>query len=100
MLFTQTMGCLTLLGLIPVTLVALLTVYIVAMAVAHHVEDPQGQPFDPSDARHLVAASAAGGLGSVFKGTEERDIQVAERVNIFLEALPGQLPALRTTAAV
>ncbi|KAJ7021097.1 hypothetical protein C8F04DRAFT_1141897 [Mycena alexandri] len=105
MLFTQTMGwnhadTLTLLGLIPGTIVALLTIYIVVMAVAHHAEDPQGQPFDPSDARHLVAASAAGGLGSVFKGTEERDIQVAERVNIFLEALPGQLPALRTTAAV
>ncbi|KAJ7762904.1 hypothetical protein B0H16DRAFT_1528119 [Mycena metata] len=105
MLFAQTMGwnhgdLITLLGLVPGTIVALFTIYIVVMAVAHHAEDPQGQPFDPADARHLVAASAAGGLTDVFRGTEDRDIQVAERTNIFLEALPGQPPALRTTAAV
>ncbi|KAJ7138820.1 hypothetical protein C8R46DRAFT_603930 [Mycena filopes] len=100
--FTQTMGwkhadTSTLLGLIPGTLVALLTIYVVVVAVAHHAEDAVGQPFDPLDARHLVAASAAGGLSNVFKGTEDRDIRVAEGVNVFLEALPGRPPILLAT---
>lgn len=104
-LVTQTMGwnhtdILTLLGLLPGTIIAVLTIYLVVKAVGEHEEVPHDHWFDPSDAGQLVAAAAGGGLRNVFEGAEARDIQTAERVSIFLDALPGQRPAFRTTGSL
>ncbi|KAJ6477226.1 hypothetical protein DFH09DRAFT_1467888 [Mycena vulgaris] len=79
---------------IPGTLVALITILVVLAAVAQHHGDSIGKPFDPSNAMHLLAASAAGGLQDVFNGTEEKDIQAVEDVNIILSSLPGRGLAL------
>ncbi|KAJ7146668.1 hypothetical protein C8R44DRAFT_898804 [Mycena epipterygia] len=76
--------------LIPGTLVALTTIFIVLSAVAQHCGEPAGQPFDPSNVAHLLAA--AGGLHDVFTGTEEKDIKAVEDVNIVLLSSPGRAP--------
>ncbi|KAJ7759781.1 hypothetical protein DFH07DRAFT_957897 [Mycena maculata] len=75
--------------LIPGTLVAL-TIFIVLSAVAQHCGDPTGEPFDPSNVAHLLAA--AGGLRNMFAGTEENDIKAVEDVNIVLLSSPGRAP--------
>ncbi|KAJ7877881.1 hypothetical protein B0H13DRAFT_2546065 [Mycena leptocephala] len=79
---------------IPGTLVALVTIFVVLTAVAQHYGDSIDEPFDPSNAMHLLAASAAGGLHDVFHGTEEKNIQAVEDFNIVLSSLPGRGPAL------
>ncbi|KAJ7888530.1 hypothetical protein B0H14DRAFT_3429943 [Mycena olivaceomarginata] len=77
--YTETIGWIhttvTLLELIPGTIVAILTIYTVVVAVAQHAGDEKGVDFDPTDATHLVAASAAGGLNNMFVGTKEEDIR-------------------------
>ncbi|KAF8188943.1 hypothetical protein K438DRAFT_967177 [Mycena galopus ATCC 62051] len=96
--YTETIGWIhtsvTLLELIPGTIVAILTIYTVVMAVAKHAGDEKGVDFDPTDATHLVAASAAGGLNNVFVGTKEEDIRAVEDGNIYLSTIPGRGPAL------
>ncbi|KAF7359849.1 hypothetical protein MVEN_00710300 [Mycena venus] len=79
---------------VPGTLVALITIFVVLAAVAQYYGDSIDESFDPSNAMHLLAASAAGGLHDVFHGTEEKDIQAVEDVNIVLSSLPGRGPAL------
>ncbi|KAJ7833587.1 hypothetical protein B0H14DRAFT_3142539 [Mycena olivaceomarginata] len=44
---------------------------------------------NPSDAMHLVAAAAAGGLNNVFFGTEEENIRAAEDVHVSLGDYSG-----------
>jgi hypothetical protein len=95
--YTETIGWLhaspiTFLELIPGTIVAILTIYTVIVAVALHAGDQKGDYFNPSDATHLVAASAAGGLNNVFVGTKEQ--HAVEDDNIFLSTIPGRGPAL------
>jgi hypothetical protein len=64
------------------------------VAVAQHAGDEKGVDFDPTDATHLVAASAAGGLNNMFVGTKEEDIRAVEDGNVFLSTIPGRGPAL------
>ncbi|KAJ6448698.1 hypothetical protein C8R45DRAFT_1224619 [Mycena sanguinolenta] len=97
--YTETIGWIhassvTLLELIPGTIVAIVTIYAVVVAVAQHAGDEKGEDFDPTDATHLVAASAAGGLNNVFVGTKEEDIRAVEDGNVFLSTIPGRGPAL------
>ncbi|KAJ7734135.1 hypothetical protein B0H16DRAFT_1731973 [Mycena metata] len=87
--------CHHLLGPLPRTLVALITISVVLLSVARDsAGDGVRPPFDPTNAMHLLAASAAGGLHDVFTGTEEKDIEAARDVNIVLESIPGRGPAL------
>ncbi|KAJ7786743.1 hypothetical protein B0H14DRAFT_3583112 [Mycena olivaceomarginata] len=79
----------TILELLPGTIVALLTIYSVVVAVSRHAGEPESEYFDPSDAMHLVAAAAAGGLNNVFFGTEEENIRAAEDVHVSLGTTPG-----------
>ncbi|KAJ7343062.1 hypothetical protein DFH08DRAFT_963071 [Mycena albidolilacea] len=50
----------------------------------------EGEYFDPADVMHLVAAAAAGGLNSVFVGTEEEHIRAAEDVHVSLGTTAGR----------
>ncbi|KAJ7342936.1 hypothetical protein DFH08DRAFT_962964 [Mycena albidolilacea] len=84
----------TILELLPGTIVALLTICTVVMAVLRHAGEPEGGHFDPSDVMHLVAAAAAGGLNSVFVGTEEERIRAAEDVHVSLGTTTGRGAAL------
>ncbi|KAJ6505678.1 hypothetical protein C8R47DRAFT_133960 [Mycena vitilis] len=81
--------------LIPGTFIAIMTIGTVLVVVAHHAGDPESEPFDPSDAMHLVSVSAAGGLAGVFKGTKEHDLEAAENVHICLGEIPGRGLALK-----
>jgi hypothetical protein len=95
--YTETIGWIhaspvTLLELIPGTIVAIFTIYTVIVAVAQHTGDQKDDYFDPSDVTHLVAASAAGGLNNMFVGTKER--RSVEDDNVFLSTIPGRGPAL------
>ncbi|KAJ7933445.1 hypothetical protein B0H13DRAFT_2306852 [Mycena leptocephala] len=81
--------------LIPGTLVAIATIWVVLVAVVNHAGDPQREPFDPTNAMHLVSASAAGGLNNVFTGTEEADTTASEGVHVVLETIDGRGPALK-----
>ncbi|KAJ7605484.1 hypothetical protein B0H17DRAFT_1230206 [Mycena rosella] len=103
-IFTQTMGWTRLSArstwvLVPGTLVALTTIIVVVVAVAQHAGDPPTRRdlFNPSDAMHLVAAAAAGGLSDVFTGTSEEAIKDGERVTVVLRSIPGQGAALIRT---
>ncbi|KAF8188764.1 hypothetical protein K438DRAFT_1971942 [Mycena galopus ATCC 62051] len=84
----------TWLELIPGTIVAILTICTVVMGVAHHAGDLGGGFFDPSDALHLVTASAAGGLNEVFPGPKQEGTREAENVNVRLGTIPGRGPVL------
>ncbi|KAF8214249.1 hypothetical protein K438DRAFT_1956335 [Mycena galopus ATCC 62051] len=85
----------TWLELIPGTIVAILTICTVVIAVAHHAEDLRGAFFDPSDALHLVAASAAGGLNEVLTGGPNQEgVREARKVNVRLGTIPGRGPVL------
>ncbi|KAJ7652792.1 hypothetical protein DFH06DRAFT_1205694 [Mycena polygramma] len=81
--------------LIPGTFIAIMTIGTVLVVVAHHAGDPESEPFDPSDAMHLVSVSAAGGLAGVFKGTKEHDLEAVENVHIGLGEIPGRGLALK-----
>ncbi|KAJ7625171.1 hypothetical protein B0H17DRAFT_1218861 [Mycena rosella] len=103
-IFTQTMGWTRLSArstwvLVPGTLVALTTIIVVVVAIAQHAGDPPTRRdlFNPSDAMHLVAAAAAGGLSDVFTGTSEEAIKDGERVTVVLRSIPGQGAALIRT---
>lgn len=84
----------TILELLPRTIVAFLTIYNVVVAVSHHAGEPEEEHFDPSDVMHLVAAAAAGGLNRVFIGMEEEHIRAAEDVYISLGTTTGRGAAL------
>jgi hypothetical protein len=98
--YTQTVGWMhvsatTFWVLFPGTLVALITISVVLFSVARDTAgDTVRAPFDPTNAMHLLAASAAGGLHDVFTGTEEKDIEAARDVKVVLESIPGRGPAL------
>ncbi|KAJ7463337.1 hypothetical protein FB451DRAFT_1494381 [Mycena latifolia] len=83
--------------LLPGVLVALATIIIVVVAISHHPNDADSDPFDPADPMHLVAVAAAGGLSDAFMGTSEKDIKAAERINVVLRSFPGRGPALVRT---
>ncbi|KAF8182389.1 hypothetical protein K438DRAFT_1158251 [Mycena galopus ATCC 62051] len=80
--------------LIPGALVAIATVWVVLIAVVQHAGEPVGEPFDPSNPIHLVAASAAGGLSDVLAGIKEEDIKAAEHTTVALGVFKGRSPAL------
>ncbi|KAK7049157.1 hypothetical protein R3P38DRAFT_3388189 [Favolaschia claudopus] len=92
--WTRTAIGLTFLQLLPGAIIALLTIYAVVVAVAHHLRDERGEYFDPSDAMQLVAASAAGGMDHVFRGLKEKDLDAAGDVTIYLGEIPGRGPGL------
>jgi hypothetical protein len=48
--------------MIPGTIVAIATIFIVLVTLSNHAGDPKGDPFDPADPMHLVSVSAARGL--------------------------------------
>ncbi|KAJ7450945.1 hypothetical protein B0H11DRAFT_316930 [Mycena galericulata] len=103
MFFTQTVGWLrfpatTFFVLIPGAIVAFGTISLV-LAVLGHPADVGAEAFDPTDAIHILAASAAGGLHDIFKGTADQDIEAANGVHVVLECIPDRGPALirRTT---
>ncbi|KAF7344938.1 hypothetical protein MVEN_01656400 [Mycena venus] len=81
--------------LIPGTIVAGATIYIVLAAIARHAADPMPEDaFDPSDTMQLVSASAAGGLSSVFAGRRGNDTQAALNVSITFGEFEGMERAL------
>ncbi|KAJ7754627.1 hypothetical protein DFH07DRAFT_959655 [Mycena maculata] len=79
--------------LLPGTIIALITVFIVLKAIAETSGDSTGHPFDPSNPMHLLAASASGGLHDLFTGSG-KNIEEAEDARIILTSTPDQLPAL------
>ncbi|KAJ6582372.1 hypothetical protein B0H19DRAFT_1252474 [Mycena capillaripes] len=84
----------TLLELIPGTLIAIFTIYAVVMTLAYTAVNPNDEPFDPSDPMHLLAASAAGHLTDVFTGTRKENLQAVDEANVFLRDIRGRGPAL------
>ncbi|KAJ7724367.1 hypothetical protein B0H16DRAFT_1785975 [Mycena metata] len=99
---TQTIGwmhvsIITFLGLLPGTIIAILTICIVVMAVVEHAANPDGETFDASDPMHLVTAAAAGGLMNVIAGTEPGQLRAAEDVHLHLENIPGRGETLYPT---
>ncbi|KAK7058133.1 hypothetical protein R3P38DRAFT_3547581 [Favolaschia claudopus] len=101
---TETMGWthsasyVTAIELLPGAIIALITIIVVFAAVAKHAADPKyDEYFDPSDALHLVAASANGGLDSVFVRKERRDIESAEDTMVFLGSTAARGPVLLPT---
>ncbi|KAJ7673859.1 hypothetical protein DFH06DRAFT_1445368 [Mycena polygramma] len=75
--------------LIPATLIALATVYVVLKTVARHARDPVGEPFDPANTMQLLEASAAGGLRGVFTSKEDEKA----KDNIVVGTIDGRGPA-------
>ncbi|KAJ6490034.1 hypothetical protein C8R45DRAFT_1139016 [Mycena sanguinolenta] len=86
--------------MIPGTLVAIATIWIVLTTLAHHSGDPEGESFNPANTMHIVAASAAGGLQNVFTGTEVTALKGAEDVHVVLQSLAGGPPALYVQAGM
>ncbi|KAJ7031279.1 hypothetical protein C8F04DRAFT_1263102 [Mycena alexandri] len=102
MVSTQTIGwahisVITFLGLIPGTLVAILTICIVAVAIAQHARDTESETFDASDPMYLITAAAAGGLNNVIAGTEAGQLRAAEAVHLHLKNMPGRGQTLYPT---
>ncbi|KAF8149699.1 hypothetical protein K438DRAFT_1866295 [Mycena galopus ATCC 62051] len=85
---------------IPGTLIAIATIYIVLAAVARHAGDQEGKAFDPANTLDLVSASAIGGLGNIFTGTEEDRVKEAEGAHVVLEDIEGRGPALQAISKV
>ncbi|KAF7375806.1 hypothetical protein MSAN_00470400 [Mycena sanguinolenta] len=80
--------------MIPGTLVAILTIWVVLWALVHHSGDSEGEPFDPANAMHIVTASAAGGLPSVFTGPQGTPTMRVDNAHVVLQSLAGRPPAL------
>ncbi|KAF8185303.1 hypothetical protein K438DRAFT_1974013 [Mycena galopus ATCC 62051] len=88
---------LTVLVLLPGTFVALATICVVLTAVVRHDGALPSHSFDPSNPLHLIAVAAAGGLGNVFQGIEEKELSEAQRTKVVLSWVPGQELALVRT---
>ncbi|KAJ6490018.1 hypothetical protein C8R45DRAFT_1138953 [Mycena sanguinolenta] len=86
--------------MIPGTLVAIATIWVVLVTLAYHSRDPQGGPFDPANTLHIVAASGAGGLQNVFTGTEATAMERVENVHVVLQSIAGRPPALYVQAGI
>ncbi|KAF7367941.1 hypothetical protein MSAN_00859100 [Mycena sanguinolenta] len=83
--------------LIPGTIVAGATIFVVLAAVARHATDPTPKDdFDPSNTMQLVSASAAGGLSGVFAGPRGNDTRTALDVPIVFGEFEGMERALKT----
>jgi hypothetical protein len=80
--------------LMPGTLIAFATIYVILVAVVRHVDDEKGQTFDPGNTLDLVSASAAGGLIDLFSGTPEGYRRAANSV-LVLGPLEGQGAVLK-----
>lgn len=85
----------TFLFLIPGTLVAIATICLMLVTVAHHAADPKGEPFDPANTLDLLSASAAGGLSDVFSGTNTDHGREANDVNVVIGTIAGRGTALK-----
>ncbi|KAJ7805048.1 hypothetical protein B0H13DRAFT_2489521, partial [Mycena leptocephala] len=85
----------TFLFLIPGTLVAIATICLMLVTVAHHAADPKGEPFDPANTLELLSASAAGGLSDVFSGTNADHGREANDVNVVIGTIAGRGTALK-----
>ena len=86
--------------MIPGTLVAIATISVVLMTLAYHSGDLEEGAFDPANAMHIVAASAAGGLQNVFTGTEATAMKQVENVHVVLQSIAGGPPALYVHAGM
>ncbi|KAJ6452440.1 hypothetical protein C8R45DRAFT_1040655 [Mycena sanguinolenta] len=86
--------------MIPGTLVAIATIWVVLMTLAHHSGDLEQGPFDPANAMHIMTASAAGGLQNVFTGTEATVMRRVGDVHVVLQSIPGRPPALYVQAGM
>ncbi|KAJ7505527.1 hypothetical protein B0H11DRAFT_2220956 [Mycena galericulata] len=75
--------------LLPLTIIALITIAVVLTTVGRYNQHLLLQPFDPSDPKHLVSAAAAGKLGTVFTGTEEDALRTVEEVKFTLQPSSG-----------
>ncbi|KAJ6490979.1 hypothetical protein C8R45DRAFT_928807 [Mycena sanguinolenta] len=80
--------------MIPGTLIAIATISIVLVTLAYHSGDLEEGAFDPANAMHIVAASAAGGLPEVLTGTEPTAMKQVENVHVVLQSIAGGPPAL------
>ncbi|KAJ7318378.1 hypothetical protein DFH08DRAFT_819982 [Mycena albidolilacea] len=77
--------------LIPGTIIAGATIFVVLTAVARHARDPAREnEFDPSNTMQLVSASAAGGLRDVFTRSQGDNIQAAMDVPIAVGEFEGR----------
>jgi hypothetical protein len=85
----------TFLVLIPGTLVAISTICLVLVTVAHHSADPKGEPFDPANTLDLLSASAAGGLSDVFSGTNADHGRETNDFNVVIGTIAGRGTALK-----
>jgi hypothetical protein len=70
--------------LIPGTFIAITTVWIVLVTVAHHARCPPGHDFDPADTLDLVSVSTTGGLTGIFTGSKADRTREADEVIIVL----------------
>ncbi|KAJ6452436.1 hypothetical protein C8R45DRAFT_945670 [Mycena sanguinolenta] len=86
--------------MIPGTLVAIATIWVVLMTLAHHSGDMEEGPFDPANAMHIMTASAAGGLQNVFAGTEATVMRRVGDVHVVLQSIAGRPPALYVQAGM
>ncbi|KAK6984836.1 hypothetical protein R3P38DRAFT_3103134 [Favolaschia claudopus] len=68
--------------LIPGTLIAITTIYIVLETITKHWKAKLEEDFDPSDPLDLVAG--------IFVGTKEERVEAAKKVNLVLRHIPGQ----------
>ncbi|KAJ7311748.1 hypothetical protein DFH08DRAFT_973832 [Mycena albidolilacea] len=75
--------------LIPGTFIAITTIWIVLVTVAHHAQCPPGPEFDPADPLDLLSASATGGLSGVFTGNKTDRTREANEVTIVLGTTLG-----------
>ncbi|KAJ7127273.1 hypothetical protein C8R43DRAFT_1211126 [Mycena crocata] len=76
--------------LIPGALVALATIYIVLRSVALDRSNPTAElVFDIANPMHVIPGAAAGGLRDVFSGSQEKDINSANDVDVVLGTVEG-----------
>ncbi|KAJ7216804.1 hypothetical protein C8J57DRAFT_1396095 [Mycena rebaudengoi] len=80
--------------LVPGTIIAIGSIWVLLLTVARHAGDLEGRKFNPADTMQLVAAAAAGGLKNVFHGTDEDAITKAENARIAIGAFQDQELAL------
>ncbi|KAJ7231607.1 hypothetical protein C8J57DRAFT_1250969 [Mycena rebaudengoi] len=82
--------------LVPGTIFAIGSIWVLLLTVARHAGDVEGRKFNPADTMQLfaAAAAAAGGLKNVFHGTDEDAITKAENARIAIGAFQDQELAL------
>ncbi|KAJ6474867.1 hypothetical protein C8R45DRAFT_1103010 [Mycena sanguinolenta] len=80
--------------MIPGTLVAIATIWVVLSTLAQYSGNSEGGPFDPANIMHIVTASAAGGLPNVFTGPQGMPTMRLKNAHVILQSLAARPPAL------